>query len=132
MSAVIDFRNGRYQGEVRNKRPHGVGAFFAADLTLTFAQWTDGRIEGKAIVLYSDGTVFCGTISNGLPASTCYYELQKEKIKVFFEGEAKENIKFAVVIPNFSLIFELQRSTLEIIAKHPYSKHDQQANQKVI
>lgn len=83
-------------------------------------------------MLYSDGTVFCGTISNGLPASTCYYELQKEKIKVFFDGEPKENSKFAVVIPNFSLILELQRSTLEIVAKHPYNKHDQQTNQQTI
>lgn len=132
MSAVIDFRNGRYQGEVRNKKPHGLGAFFAADLTLTFAHWAEGKIEGKAIVLYYDGTVFCGTISNGLPISTCYYELQKEKIKVFFDGEAKDNSKFAVIIPNFSLIFELQRSSLEIVERHPYSKRDQQTNQKII
>lgn len=75
MSTIIDFRNGRYQGEIKNKLPDGVGIFFSIDLIFIIAHWKEGKMFGKAIIIYSTGAIFCGAIENDKPKGICYYEL---------------------------------------------------------
>ena len=58
----IDFRNGIYQGEAKDKIPHGHGFFFSINLTFIIAYWEDGIINGPTIIIYPSGSVFYGNI----------------------------------------------------------------------
>lgn len=113
MLPIIDFRNGRYQGETKNHLPNGVGILFSTELIFVVAHWQDGAIAGRAIVIYPDATIFCGSIRQGRPEGVCFYELEREKIKVYFQAEQAEK-KLAITIPNFNNILEVDSSTLAI------------------
>jgi hypothetical protein len=42
MFPIIDFRNGRYQGETKNQLPHGVGIFIDKNFLFCLAEWIAG------------------------------------------------------------------------------------------
>jgi hypothetical protein len=113
MLPLIYFRNGRYQGEVSNRLPNGVGIFFSADLLFVVAHWRNGAIDGKTIVIYPDATAFCGCMREGQLEGACSYELERENIKVYFNAQQAE-AKLAIIIPNFSSILEVDRTSLSI------------------
>jgi hypothetical protein len=118
MLPVIDFRNGRYQGEARGGLPNGVGVFFSAELVFVVGHWREGELEGRTIIIYPDATSFCGTVREGLPEGLCYYELERENIKVYFEGGPDDREgRLAITIPNFSSILAVNSATLAIIAE---------------
>lgn len=60
MITIIDYRNGRYQGQVLNQKPHGVGVFMSVNLTLIFSEWIRGQMSGSTIIIYPDGSTFYG------------------------------------------------------------------------
>ena len=42
MQPVIDYRNGRYQGETQNQLPHGVGFFIDKNFLFCIGEWLAG------------------------------------------------------------------------------------------
>jgi len=62
MLDVLDYRNGRYQGQTLFKQPHGVGIFLTLNFTFIVAYWKHGKIDGKALVVYANGSMFAGEI----------------------------------------------------------------------
>lgn len=86
----IAFVGGRYQGELRNGRPHGRGTFVADDGSIYRGEFVDGRFHGQgrqefpdgrvvegrwandraesATLTYRDGRRYAGEIARGLPS----------------------------------------------------------------
>ncbi len=63
MFPIIDFRNGRYQGQTKQQLPHGAGCFMDSSFMFCIGEWIAGEIVGKAIIIYPSGRVFCGQIA---------------------------------------------------------------------
>ena len=58
--SVLDYRNGRFQGQIYKHRPHGIGAFFSLHLNLIFGSWKNGQLSGKSLIVNPNGSIFCG------------------------------------------------------------------------
>ena len=49
--------NGKYQGQLLNGRPHGLGKWERNDGNRTVeGEWKDGQLNGKAVVSWGDGS----------------------------------------------------------------------------
>ena len=40
--SLLDYRNGKFQGQIYNNRPHGVGGFLSINFDLIFGTWKNG------------------------------------------------------------------------------------------
>jgi hypothetical protein len=67
MFPIIDFRNGRYQGQTKNHLPDGVGILIDKNQMFCLAEWTAGEIRGPAVIIYPSGQTFCGHIAYQKP-----------------------------------------------------------------
>ncbi len=67
MYPIIDFRNGRYQGQTKNQLPDGVGILIDKNQLFCIAEWTAGEIKGPATIFFPSGRVFSGHIAYKLP-----------------------------------------------------------------
>jgi hypothetical protein len=63
MYTVIDFRNGRYQGQTKNQLPHGLGIFINKDWLFCLGEWLSGELVGLAFLVFPSGKIFCGRIN---------------------------------------------------------------------
>jgi len=56
------------------------------------AEWNNGKIEGKALVVFGDSKIFYGQIQERKPIGICTYHL-KDKCQVFcnFENNINSN-----------------------------------------
>lgn len=62
MFPVIDYRNGRYQGQIKNQSPHGLGIFIDKNFMFCLAEWMGGEIKGYAMIIFPSGRIFCGKL----------------------------------------------------------------------
>lgn len=86
MFPVIDFRNGRYQGQTRNQLPHGVGFFIDKNFLFCVAEWLAGEISGNAVILFPSGRVFAGTINYRQQNGLSLYELAEDHVQLLVDG----------------------------------------------
>ena len=98
MLSIQDYRNGRYQGQVKDKLPHGIGIFMQINLTFVIAEWTHGYIDGSAVIIFPDASTFCGLFQHGKPTGTAFYELSHDDMKVIEILQEKEPIT-AIILP---------------------------------
>ena len=51
-----DKSDGKYEGEVKDNKPHGLGKWVSDDGEWTVeGEWKDGQLNGKAVQNWSDG-----------------------------------------------------------------------------
>lgn len=82
MLGRIDFRNARYQGEISNNRPHGLGIAIDNNHLFCLAQWNQGKISGPIFVIFPDLKIFCGRMRDSqLSDLSCFY--LPEKIQTY-------------------------------------------------
>jgi hypothetical protein len=98
MLSIQDYRNGRYQGQLKNKQPHGIGIFMQINLTFVIAEWSHGYIDGSAVVIFPDGSTFCGLFQKGRPLGTAFYELSHDDMRVIEILDEEEPIT-AIILP---------------------------------
>jgi hypothetical protein len=67
MLPAINYRNGRYQGQIKDKLPHGVGILIDKDYLFCLAEWRNGEIDGCTFILFPSNKIFCGKISHRKP-----------------------------------------------------------------
>lgn len=58
----IDYRNARYQGQIKSLIPHGLGILIDKNLLFVLAEWIDGEINGYVMAVYPNGEIFCGSV----------------------------------------------------------------------
>jgi hypothetical protein len=105
MLPVIDFRNGRYQGQTRNQLPHGVGLFIDKSFLLCLGEWLAGELQGNAIIIFPSGRVFAGGIAYRQQQGTCLYELPEDHVQLLVAARQKgEREKMAAVLPLLKII----------------------------
>ena len=73
MYPVIDFRNGRYQGQTKNQLPDGVGILVDKNFMFCVGEWVAGQIKGPALIFFPNGLVFSGQIAFKQPEQLCTY-----------------------------------------------------------
>ena len=74
MTDFIDFRNARYQGEVRDRKPHGIGITIDNNHLFCLAHWNAGKIDGPVFVVFPEAQILCGRMKgNRLSDLCCFY-----------------------------------------------------------
>lgn len=63
MFPVIDFRNGRYQGQTKDHLPHGFGCFMDRNFMFCIGEWVAGEMQGNSIIFFPSGVIFYGRIN---------------------------------------------------------------------
>lgn len=134
MLSILDFRNGRYQGEIVNGKPHGAGIFLHISFTFVIAQWNQGEIKGLAMIVNNNGNIFCGEISQSKPFGLCLYELQHDHVKLMTFVEKQGSPKIAAVVPHFKLILEIEAGLdqAKVVSQEPYSTSDLNLNREIL
>lgn len=100
MLPVIDFRNGRYQGQTRNQLPHGVGFFIDKNFLLCIGEWLAGELQGNAIVIFPSGRVFSGGIAYRKQQGLCLYELPEDHVQLLVATRSRgERELMTAVLP---------------------------------
>ncbi len=81
---IVDYRNAKYQGTTAGARMvrSGVGMALDHNYLLALAAWRAGRVEGEALVVYPDNSLFAGRVQKALPAGLCTYQVSK-KCKIY-------------------------------------------------
>lgn len=69
MYPIIDYRNCRYQGQIKNNLPDGIGIILDANQMFCMAEWVAGEIKGPTAIVYPSGRTFCGHIQYHKPES---------------------------------------------------------------
>ncbi len=82
MLETLDYRNARYQGEVKNEQPNGLGIIIDYNYLFCLAEWQDGRINGPTFIVFPDSRIFCGRIYNNQLSGLCSFYLQ-DRIQIF-------------------------------------------------
>lgn len=124
MFPVIDFRNGRYQGETKNQLPHGLGFFIDKNFMFCLAEWVAGEIKGHTIVVYPSGRVFFGDISYREPEGMYSFELAEDHVQLVALARPKrdnEVEKLAAILPLLRVILDIDntdRSRAKVIAEY--------------
>lgn len=80
MNPIIDFRNGRYQGQLKNQLPHGIGIFIDKNYLFCLAEWIAGVVQGPALVVFPSGRIFSGHIKGKKADKICTYELAEDHV----------------------------------------------------
>ena len=101
----IDFRNARYQGQIKNNKPHGIGVSIDRNHLFCLAEWKNGRIDGPLFAVYPDSKIFCGFMKGSQLSGMCCFYLS-DKIKTYLNDNQKSDKPqhFITVLPNFKLI----------------------------
>ena len=74
MSAVLDYRNAKYQGRTNEQQlPEGLGLLLDHNYLLSMSQWRQGKAEGPTLLVFPDSTLFQGTIRDAFPSDFCTY-----------------------------------------------------------
>lgn len=61
----IEWKGGKYAGQVKDNIPHGRGAFSMSDGTRYEGQWKEGLPHGRGKILYAAGESYRGEFFNG-------------------------------------------------------------------
>lgn len=136
MFPVIDFRNGRYQGQTRNQLPNGVGFFIDKNFLLCLAEWIAGEIAGHAIIIFPSGRVFAGEIAYRQQQGLCLYELAEDHVQLLVQTrrEASDREKMTAVLPLLRAILEIdntRREEARVLSEYNYSPKDEE-NRSII
>jgi hypothetical protein len=117
MFPVIDFRNGRFQGQTRNQLPHGVGFFIDKNFLFCLGEWVAGELSGNAIVIFPSGRVFAGGIHYRQLQGLCLYELAEDHVQLVVmarrENSEREREKMAAVLPLLKIILDIDNTRRE-------------------
>lgn len=55
-----------YEGQVENKKRHGLGKFIRAETNQTYVgEWKEDRMEGNGLLYFENGEFYKGPIMNG-------------------------------------------------------------------
>lgn len=134
MFPIIDFRNGRYQGETKNQLPHGVGIFMDKNFLFCLGEWIAGEVRGHALVVYPSGRIFCGDIVGRTASQLATYELAEDHVQlVTFARTRRHNEaeKLAAVLPLLGVVLEIDNTNPEqarVLREHGFAQNDPQAN----
>jgi hypothetical protein len=111
MFETCDYRNSRYQGEMMDNLPHGIGIAFDYNHLFCLAEWRSGHIHGAAFVVFPDSRIFCGRISNGKLEGLCTFYMQ-DRIQMFANYSEKSALRrnFVAVLPFCKVILEIDHS----------------------
>lgn len=105
MLGLIDYRNLRYQGEVHDNLPHGLGILMDYNHLFCLAQWQRGKIVGPAFIVFPDSKIFCGRIRNNeLDGLCCFYLQDKMQAFANYSQSAQDKRNFITVLPFCKLI----------------------------
>jgi hypothetical protein len=91
MFPVIDFRNGRYQGQTKDQLPHGLGCFVDRNFMFCVGEWIAGELNGLAIIIFPSGRIFCGRINYRKMDGLCSFELAEDHVQLIVYTTAKRN-----------------------------------------
>lgn len=81
---IIDYRNGKYQGTtvgVQMTR-EGVGMILDHNYLFAIATWKQGFVDGPAIIVFPDCTMFYGFLKNRLPVGIGCYQVSA-KLQIY-------------------------------------------------
>lgn len=107
MLGAIDFRNARYQGEIENQLPHGLGIVIDQSLLFCLATWYKGTINGPVFAVYPDHKIFCGYARNNrLSHLSCFYLPEYIQTYINYTQKQQHN-NFLTLLPAFKLILEI-------------------------
>lgn len=107
MFPIIDFRNGRYQGQTKNHLPHGIGFFIDKNYMLVISEWLAGDIKGYSIIIYPSGRIFCGKIGYKRIEQLCSFQLTQDHVQLISVASVRnENDiqKIAAILPLLKII----------------------------
>ena len=107
---VIDFRNGRYQGQVYLNQPHGFGCFLTLNFALILAEWNQGKISGNTLIVYPNGSMFLGTVEGGEVKGVGVMELGSDGMKIWKKGDMA-----AAYLPKNGSLLELNIKEKEVV-----------------
>ena len=57
---IVDYRNGKYQGKIRQEQRQGVGIFIDDDLTFYISHWHRNQLHGPTLVYLTHGKYMYG------------------------------------------------------------------------
>lgn len=68
---TLQLPEGRYEGEIKNGKPHGVGKMYYKDnndlMRLSYeGDWINGIPSGKGTIIWTDGSKYTGDMCNGV------------------------------------------------------------------
>ena len=72
---IIDYRNGRYQGFLKDENYHGWGAILDDDFTFYLSHWTDNQADGPCFLIFPDEKLFYGSFYQNRAYGPCCYDL---------------------------------------------------------
>jgi hypothetical protein len=110
MQPVIDFRNGRYQGETRDQLPHGFGFYLDKSFTLCAGEWLSGILSGEAMIVFRLGGVYCGSIRIGESYGVSLYEMAEDGVLLYWFSDRRGPERVAAVMPFLGVIFDIDNS----------------------
>lgn len=93
MYHIIDFRNGRYQGQTKDQLPHGLGCFLDRNFMFCIAEWTAGEINGSTILIFPSGRIFCGKVSYRTMEGICLFELAEDHVQLLTFQKSKRQAR---------------------------------------
>ena len=103
----IDFRNARYQGQIQELQPHGVGITIDDNHLFCLAKWNRGHIDGPVFIAYPDNKILCGHVKkNSISGLCCFYLPGQIKTYINYRKDSKDN-NFITVLPEYKLILEI-------------------------
>lgn len=135
MFQIIDYRNGRYQGELLNQQPHGIGIFMDRDFLFCIAEWREGQVEGSAIIIYPSGRVFCGSIRDWREEGLCSYELVQDHVQLVRWTGSQSRDMMAGVLPlhrNIVAIDNTDPRQASVTEEYKYSVVSEAENHRTI
>ena len=89
----IDYRNAKYQGyfQLNSQQREGVGMVLDRNYLLALAHWRGNQVQGSVFVLFPNGSLFYGQLSDGLPRGLCTFRSASGSyIHCHIEGRKKE------------------------------------------
>lgn len=69
----LEFRNGLYQGEVKNEQPNGKGILLDDYMRLYVSEWHNSQMNGRSIIFNSHSKYMYGLWQSGLPNGFIIY-----------------------------------------------------------
>ena len=87
--------NPKYQGQVKNGKPNGLGYLIYPDGGKYVGGWKDGKRNGKGTGTWRDGGKYVGEWKNGLDWNGTYYDKDGNIKYKFMNGKM---IKISLMI----------------------------------
>jgi len=79
----------KYQGDVKNGKPNGLGFMISPDGWKYVGSWENGKYQGQGKTIFSDGSKYVGEYKNGSMRNGTFYNKNGEIFMKFLNGKGK-------------------------------------------